>query len=605
MRGKKGLAVLMTSMVLLSGCGKSTSTSALKVYNDYELQSREYTTLNYLNTNSSVDFQVAVQFVDGLVEQDNKGNIIPCLATKWEHNDDSTVWTFDLRKNVKWLTRDGKEYEAVTADDFVESVKYALDAKNASTNQEMITSVINGASEFASMSADGEITEDNFDEKFDEMVGVKAIDDYTVEYTMNSPKPYFDTVITYAAYYPVNGDYLDEIGVENFGIDPDNLLYNGCYLMGDYALSSYKTYVKNEKYWDKDNVPFDRVNVTMLESLNRAFEMFNTGELDRAVLTQDTAITELANNNDNLVETKTNGYAYSLYFNYDQADNPDWNTAVQNKNFRKAWYYGVDVTNLEARTNPKNPEVLDSQTYTSTKLVKTSDGTDYTKLDELKEFTGEGVDQYQPSKAADYKAKAMEELSAQGVTFPIRVGIAYHAGDQTAEETFQVQKATFEESLGTDFIEVYGISYIKSSRTEITTPRLQSISISAWGADYGDPFNYLYQMTSNDDVAMNKSLSHLVDTTYDKMVDDANAIVDLDERYHAFASCEAYLLENAYVVPLYTGGHEFQVTRVNDYSKPSSRYGVCDRKIKYWETQKDAYTAKEYEELEKAYEGSK
>ena len=96
-----------------------------------------------------------------------------------------------------------------------------------------------------------------------------------------------------------------------------------------------------------------------------------------------------------------------------------------------------------------------------------------------------------------------------------------------------------------------------------------------------------------------------MDTTYDKMVDDANAIVDLDERYHAFASCEAYLLENAYVVPLYTGGHEFQVTRVNDYSKPSSRYGVCDRKIKYWETQKDAYTAKEYEELEKAYESSK
>ena len=135
MRGKKGLAVLMTSMVLLSGCGKSTSTSALKVYNDYELQSREYTTLNYLNTNSSVDFQVAVQFVDGLVEQDNQGNIIPCLATKWEHNADSTVWTFDLRKNVKWLTRDGKEYEDVTADDFVESVKYALDAKNASTNR--------------------------------------------------------------------------------------------------------------------------------------------------------------------------------------------------------------------------------------------------------------------------------------------------------------------------------------------------------------------------------------------------------------------------------------------------------------------------------------
>lgn len=604
MKTRKILTATLGMTLLLTGCGSSGSGSALSEYHDYETQNREYETLNYLASNSSADFNVVANFVDGLVEHTNKAELVPALAESYEKNEDATVWTFKLREGIPWLKRDGSEYAEVTADDFVEAIKWAVDAKNSSTNLEMVTSFIKGAKEFAEASESGEITDENFDEKFDEMVGAKAIDDYTVEYTLVSSKPYFDTVTAYGAYYPVNGDFIDEVG-SDFGTDADNLLYNGCYLMGDYEKDAYKTYIKNDKYWDSDNVPFDKVTVQMIESQNRAFEMFQTGELDRAVLTQDQAITELANNNENLVETRTNAYAYSMYFNYNQSDNPNWNTAIANENFRKAWYYGIDPTELEKRTNPNNPSVLDSNTYTSSGLVSTSDGTDYTKLEELEKFNGDDVTQYQPELAAEYKAKAMEELAAQGVTFPIRVGIAYQSGNQTDEETFQVRKATFENCLGTDFIEVYGVSYIKSSRSEVTTPSLQSITISGWGADYGDPFNYLYQMCSYDDVYMNNNLSHLTDEKFDEMVMKANDIVDLDERYHAFAAAEAYLLENAYVVPLYTGGHEIQVTKVNDYSKPDAKYGIANKKIKYWEAKSEAYTTEEYEKLEKEFNSSK
>ena len=588
---KKVLSGALIGALVLTGCGKTSTSSGLKTFHTYELQSREVENFNYLTANGSVTLQVTQQLIEGLVEYNPEGELVGAQAKDgWKVNDDSSVWTFTLRDGLKWLKQDGSEYADVTADDFVEGIKYNLDYDNASPNVEMITSFVKGAEEYYEASEAGTAT----DELFDETVGVKAVDDKTIEYTLVGSKPYFGSVLNYTAYNPLNEKFLDEVG-DSFGTSPDTILYNGPYLISEFDQNAYKEFTKNDKYWDKGNVSFDTVTCNMLESQAKAYEMYNAGELDWVQLTQDEILTEQANGNDTLVDSGPGGMVYQIYFNHAQEGNDDWNKAADNINFRKAWFYGIDATEYNKRTNPINPDSLTATTITYPNLVYTSDGTAYGDLDELKEYRS-GI--HDASKAAEYKAKAMEELKAEGVTFPLQVSLAYNVGNQTAEETFQIEKSSFEAALGTDFIEIVGVPYIRSASSEVYTPNLHSIVISGWGADYADPYNFLYQLTSFGDAYMNNKYSHFDDEELNTRVDEANKLIDTDERYHAFASIEAYILDNAYTVPFSTSGHQIQMTKVNNYSKGKT-YSGYSGKMKYWQTQDKAYTTKEYEEFAK------
>lgn len=607
---KKLFSSLLVAVMALSlaGCGGNSSSGGLTTFNTFELQRNEMETFNYLNSSSAVNLNVLTNLVDGLLEHDKDGNLKECLAKEWEHNEDATVWTFHLRDGLKWVDWEGNEVADLTAQDFVTGLKWVLTNENGSNNTSMPNEMVKGAAEYNAASIDG-ADQATLDALWEE-VGVKAIDDHTVEYTMVASKPYFDTATTYNAFYPAPTEFITQKGAD-FGIkgEKDSILYCGGYTLTEFTDASTKVLTKNPKYWDPDNVSFDTVNIAMLETTERAFQLFQTGELDYALLAQADVVTETANGNPNLVETRTGQHVYSLYFNRALADSQpgaaDWNKAAANENFRKAWFYGLDFTEQIKRTNAVNPTKLISNTFTAATLCKTSDGTDYTDLvEELMGYTGDtvekGAERLDEAKFKECKAKAMEELTAEGVTFPVKVYYAYQSGSQSAEETFQVVKASYEECLGSDFIEVVGQPYIKSFATEVRANNLMSVTLSGWGADYGDPYNFLFQLSGEDGNYMNKVLSHMNDETYNKMVDDANQIVDLDERYAAFAKCEQYALEHALIVPGYTNGVEWEVTKVNDYSKPYAKYGIANRKYKFWETKAEAYTAEEYEELAKA-----
>lgn len=581
---KKLLSMLLVCALLLVGCNnKQNSSQKLTEYRDYDTQNQEITTLNYLTTNTSVDIRVVANFVDALLEYDADGKLIGDLAKDYSHNEDATEWTFKLRDGLKWVTHTGEVYGDVTAEDFVSGIKYILTANNGSQNVNNVTSFLKGANEYYEASKAGTATEELF-----KNVGVEAVDEKTVKYTLAAPKPYFDSVVTYITWFPVNQKFVDEVGPENFGTDKDKILYNGCYRMTDYQNGASKEYVKNEHYWDKKNVPFEKVTVTMLESLNKAYSMYEINELDHASLTQDEI--KIQADNEHLVETRGGGRSAQIYFNYEQVGNENWNQAVSNVNFRKAWFYGVDPTPYHERTNPINPDSLMNNLYTCGVIVKDSKGTYYKDFEELKAYAN-GL--YDEAKFKEAKEKAVEELSAQGVTFPVEVGLPYNSGNQTAEETFLILKDSIEKCLGDDFVTVTGIPYIKSATSEIYEKGLQSIALVGWAPDYNDPYDFLRHMTDTEDGYMNKNYSHISDPTYDALVLEANQIVDLDERYHAFAKAEDYYLQQAYSVPFYVDGHEIQVTRVNDYSKPYSFTSV-GRKIKFWETKADGYTQEEY-----------
>lgn len=269
-----------------------------------------------------------------------------------------------------------------------------------------------------------------------------------------------------------------------------------------------------------------------------------------------------------MVETRPDKYSWQMKFNYNKLDaegNPDtnWNTAIANLAFRKSLYYGLDLESYYARTNAINPLKCENNAYTMRGLCTTSDGTDYVDLvlDKLgiSDYNGETMVRLDADKFAEYKAQAIEELTAAGVTFLIQCDYYIASGNQTQADTAQVLKQAFSASLGDDFIVLNIKEYVSSFAQEVRIPHLFSIAISGWGADYGDPQNFMVQETYGNDNAYfsanytfaneltEETAPELVETykTFTDMVEKANAITDnMDNRYEAYAEAEAYMIEN-------------------------------------------------------------
>ena len=188
--------------------------NAEKVYTTYtQVYSAEVSTLNYLQSTATDVTVLGSLCVDGLVEFDRYGVMQPCLAESWDVSDDGTVYTFHLRQGVKWYTYEGEEYAEVKAGDFVAAAEYVLNAANASKVSNTLYHNIAGAKDYY----DG--TTADFS-----TVGIKAFDDYTVEYTLVAPLPYFIKMVSLNPWFPAQADFLAEQG-DQFGTSNDTLLY--------------------------------------------------------------------------------------------------------------------------------------------------------------------------------------------------------------------------------------------------------------------------------------------------------------------------------------------------------------------------------------------
>ena len=578
--------------------------------------------------------------LDGLVEADSYGNIVPGIATDWVTEDGGKTWTFHLRDNVTWVDVNGNEKAKLTADDFMTGMEWVLNFyKNDSANVSMPSEMIQGAKEYYEYTKT--LTEEQAYQltagdgsKFREMVGIETPDDYTLVYHCTAAKPYFDTVMAYICMYPMAQGMVDELGVEGVqGMNNENMWYNGCYLMTSYVQGNEKLFVPNPAYWDSDCKRFDSITVKMVESNDVAYQLYQSGETDYVELSESNVKTISSDENnpyhDKMVEWKKTFSSIQMKFNYDKrnedgSDDNNWNRAVANENFRKAWYYGLDFTDYFSRYNAINPMSCENNTYTMNGLCYTSDGTDYTELVKkelgLAEENGETPARLDCTKAEEYKQKAIEELTAQGVTFPVEVDYYISGSNQTALDTATVLKQVFADSLGEDFVTLNIGTYVSSARKEIYEPKLQSINISGWNADYGDPLNYIGQETyGNDSAYYTRSLSNVNDLEenennkalldaykeFSSLVEQADAIHDdLDARYKAFAKAEAYMIQHALTVPNYYN-IGWMLTKVNPYSKMKAMYGIQNNKMKNWETNADGYTAEQVAALKEAHESGK
>ncbi len=584
------------------------------------LYASEVQTFNYLYTSSTNDFQMSANCVDCLVEYDNYGVMIPSLAERWESNADNTQWTFYIRKGVKWVDYTGKEVAEVTANDWVSAAKWVNDAANEAGNQYMYNGIVKNAEAYydytaylvesengtKTTDADGNPIEPVPEVKFED-VGVQAVDDYTLVYTMESPCSYFPSVLSYTSYMPVYGPFLEEKG-ENFGAatGPDTILYNGAFLMSEFEPQYQRILVKNPTYWDKDNVFIDRMEWLYNTTAGTlAPEQFLRGEVDWAQLDASILsawLTDTQTKRPMVSPSRPNvSYSYFYAFNFeprfDQSLEPDnWTLAVNNENFRKSILHALDRLNALMVQDPQNPESILNNTVTPANFAN-GGGLDFTQYPALQPIT-EG-DSFDTAAALACKDKAVEELTAAGATFPVKIYMRYNPDTANWDKECQVVEQQLEGVLGTDYIDI--IVEAGPSTGFLGAVRRSgdyALMKCNWGADYADPQTWTDPFTPNNTYNfMNQDPSRTVAEVscdhksaetqatveeYYALVNAAKAITNDDAaRYAAFAEAEAYLIEHAIVIPFSISTDGYVATRLNAFEGQYAPYGLALQRYKY------------------------
>ncbi len=636
---KKALMLLLVlvSVFAVGFGGFMSSRSALadeiKDLQTWETQARELETWNIHYSQAAADLNVLTNLIDGLLTNDNHGNLKPNAAKSYSSEDGGKTWTFVLNDGMTWFDKDGNVKANVVAQDWKTGLEWILNyAKNDSYNVSMPNEMIKGAQEYYEYTKTLTETEGadaakalTVDGKFSELVGIETPDDKTIVYTLVDQLPYFPSVATYNCLYPLSQAMIDEMGVDGYrDVTWENMWYSGPYTVTYFVNQNEKVLTKSKNYWNDANCKrFDTVTVKMVESIATGYQLFTQGELDHISLDQATTqeiYSDPSNEfNPYLVEARPTKYSYQMHLVYnknkeDGTPDVNWNTAIANENFRKSLYYGLDLTAYFARTNAINPQSCQNYCYTGNGVAFTSDGKDYTSL-VLKEigleYDSTKYTRFDMDKAQEYKAKAMEELSAKGVTFPVEIDYYIAGNSTTAADTAKVLEAIFDQ-LGDDYVKLNTKTYISSIANEVRKPHLASFFINGWGADFADPINFLGQETYNDTAAFySNNYSYINEATdadliadyeeFTKLVNEAKAITtDLDARYAAFAKAEACFIDHVLAIPC---NYEvsWELTGINNYSKVYSMYGMQGYRYVDWETDKNLYTTDAMKAAAEAY----
>ena len=631
---RKSLALLLAlalafGLVACGGGGSNSDTTFNTLY------ASEVTTLNYLITTQENEMSIAANVIDCLVEYDSFGNIEPALAVKWNQNDDATVWTFELREGVKWVDKDGNEKGEVTAEDWVTSAYYVCDAKNDAAGAGNITNVIAGAEEYYDWTAyqmllpsakDGKdengnpckviVNEDGEEEVLEEVpeakledIGVKALDKYTLEFTLSSSRPYFLSMVSFGAYMPTSAALLAEAG-DKFGTSNEYLWYCGAYILSTYEPQVQRVMTKNPTYWDIDSVYIEAIDQKYnAEASSVSTTMYATGEVDSASISSDlltSMMEDEAYKNDIHPTRADTSYSYWYLFNFDpnfdeEYEPENWKLAVNNENFRHAVISAFDRIPALATKDALDPESLVSNTITPAGFAAASK--DFTAYGDMAKFA-EGK-YYDTKAAADYKDKAMSELKAAGATFPVKMLMCYNPTDNNWANECQVVEQSIEAVLGKDFIDIVVVAGPDTGFLgAIRRTGNYAFMKCNWGADYADPETWTDPFNDSSSYSFiyksSDPTTQALYAEYQGLVADAKAITnDMDARYEAFAKAEAFLLEHGFALPIHTSSRSYQMSKLSVFESQYAPFGISYLRYKDQKLYDDSMSL---EEFQKAYD---
>ena len=625
-----GTGLVLATGILLSACGQSnTDTSTYS-----STFSANPTTFNYLLDYYADNTAVITNLVDGLLEDDSYGNLVPALAEDWSVSADGLTYTYKLRKDAKWYTADGEEYASVKAQDFVTGIKYAADNKGQA--MDLIQNSIKGLNDYVTG-----VTNDF------STVGVKALDDYTVEYTLTRPEPYWNSKTTNSILFPVNEEFLKSKDKDFGTLTPDSILYNGPYLLKDFTSKSSIEYVKNPHYYDHDKVTIEKVKLAYFDGSDQEMTIrnFESGAY---------SIAGVYPNSSNYAKTKEkyqDNIVYSLqdktswYFNFNvnrktynhtakttDEQKKSVQTAILNKNFRQAINFGIDRTAYSAQSNgeeaasktlrntlvPPTFVQVGDKTFgevTASKLVNY--GTEWSGIN-----LADAQDAYFNKEKAQAKfAEAKKELEAQGVTFPIHLDVPVDQTNKNAVSGMNSVKQTLETVLGSDniVIDVQQLSTDDFGNVAFLAPnpaaRDYDLNFDGWVGDYQDPSTYLdpfnaetgfylkiFGLDAKEDQELIKSLGL---DTYTQLLKEADAEnKDVSKRYEKYAEAQAWMIDNSLVMSAMSNGGTASVTKVTPFTRAYSLVGIKGdgNNYKYMRLQKDPVTKKQFDEAKAKWE---
>jgi oligopeptide transport system substrate-binding protein len=576
--------LLMFMAASFAACGQQAEppppVSKLRESEDYNaVYSSELTGINYLVTSTTLEFGVAANCVDGLVEHNHLGIIQPALAESWTVSDDGLVWTFKIRPGVKWVTWEGEEYAEVKAQDWVDAHKYGFNPANASKNANVVYEAVKNGKAYY----DGEITDWN-------EVGIKALDDYTLQYTLNRPIPYFLTMLTYVSFLPVNGQFLAEVG-DKFGTDHKNILYNGAYIISEWEPQNFRTMVKNEKYWDADNIHIKRMNYRYnKEASTLGPDLFLQGEISSTGIS--TAILNDWLNDpvrkEMVTPVRPSTYSYFYAFNFDpqfdaEYEPENWKIVVNNKNFRKSLFHGLDRISAMLTAEPFVPENKIINTVTPKNFVAYG-GKDFTQYGPLKDIVDR--DSFEEEEAKRYRDLAKAELEGKA-KFPVKVMMPYNASGAEWTNRCVVVEQQLEGLLGTDYIDIIPVGFPGTNFLANRRTGNYAFLECNWGPDYADPETYsdpFYPPAKMNYNWPEKAEGYTDENgkcRYQNLVEAAKAeVTDLAKRFELFAIAEAWLIEEAFIIPYGLGGGGYQASKVEPFTAPYAPFGMDSLKWK-------------------------
>ena len=612
----------------------------------------DITTLDYVYNNKSSNGDYVNNFVEGLLTQDNHGKLVPGMASEWSCNDDASEWYFTIRDDAVWSTSAGEEYDAVTAEDFVTGLKHAVDSKSETLG--LVADLIVGLREYS----EGTGTWED--------VGIKA-DGNQLTYTLTGPCGYFDGMTTYTILWPINAEFLESKGSDFGAVEPDSILYNGCYILSSLVPAQEVRFDANPNYYDAKNVFVQHVVVTYSDGKDPAqqFNMFVNGEVTSTTVNQSLpeVVAKAAElYPDNQYKSMTTATSYWGAFNWDRqmyalyndpsvsttsktdAQKADAKAAILNADFRRAVYAAYSAHAVEAITlGEEHADGVIRNTLVPYTFAMTTDGRSYGSIVEkyAAELVAdyEGIDLndghdawYNPELAKTFAERAKEELGDSVSEWPIHIDVPVYAASENQKNMQLAMKKSVEDAIGDyvvidlQFLEGNSSVYYSSFYNQ-PTGEDNSIDLvfgAGWGPDYGDPLTYLHCFDVHDGDMLNYSginiesqgqseeqkavLETLGLMEVQEVVDQATAATG-DERIELFAKAEAMLLTNGILRPYSTSGANISISKVKPFTVGYGLYGQAAYNqvpyFKYMQLLDEPVTAAEYEAAKEAWMAGK
>ena len=537
------LAVGLSCMMLLAGCGKKNSegNGNNEAKDSEQVLNTIYFDVATLDANDTTDNQSSTilnAVEEGLVRIENKGDsdeIVPAGAEKWETSEDGLTWTFNLRK-MDWS--DGKP---VVAQHYVDSFMRILNPDNGFAYS-FLAYDISGAEEY------------NTGKGAVDAVGIKALDDYTLEFKLKHPLPYFVSKVSYAVFHPIRLDVIEKLG-DKYASDITERVYNGPFKIESWDNGNSMVLVKNDTYWDAKNVNLEKINMTKIKEFATQAQLFEAQELDISGAQTDyiEQWTKRADAGEFQKRTGEDPGSFYLYFNQ---TSETANGILKNDKIRKAIglsldrdvytkdlvgrfqsAYGIVPTAINAgddnyRGEVEEPLAADAKTYVNNK-------------EKLQELFKEGLKEL---------GLPTDDLSKYELTYLAQGDSELQK--QRAEWLAQQINGNLGIKINVETQGDWGLYLNTMDKLEY------DFTMSGWSADYNDPMTFLDIWTSNG----GNNHSGYANADYDKLLASVYKETDQAKVTEIYKELENKLVnEDAVISPVYyTDKYTFYQNYVKD-----------------------------------------